>query len=83
MHLRVDTSLAQDGLGVAAYLSRSLGLGDRSLAMEFVEVPANVLYGEVERVGGELRSGANQRCCILSQCLRVYAQPVVLPRLNS
>lgn len=54
VHLRVDTSLAQDGLGVAAYLSRSLGLGDRSLAMEFVEVPANVLYGEVERVGVNL-----------------------------
>jgi hypothetical protein len=27
--------------------------GDKAIAMEFLEVPCEVLYGDVERVGGE------------------------------
>ncbi|KAF8063040.1 TIF3F1 [Scenedesmus sp. PABB004] len=54
VHLRLDTSLAQDSLACSAYVSRSLGLGDKPLAVEFVEVPTDVLAGEVERVGANL-----------------------------
>lgn len=27
--------------------------GDKAIAMEFLEVPCEVLYGDIERVGGE------------------------------
>lgn len=44
--------MQEDKLKVQAYVSRSLTLGDKSLATEFVELPCDVLYGDVERVGG-------------------------------
>lgn len=52
VHLRLDTSLQEDKLKVQAYVSRTLTLGDKSLATEFVELPCDVLYGDIERVGG-------------------------------
>lgn len=54
VHVRLDTSLQEDKLKIQAFVSRSLTLGDKSLAMEFVELPCDVLYGDVERVGGML-----------------------------
>jgi hypothetical protein len=57
VHLRLDTSLQQDKLPCQSYVSRSLTLGDKLLGMEFVEVPCDVQYGDVERVGGEAGSG--------------------------
>eukprot|EP00879_Flechtneria_rotunda_P023913 GHRR01025327.1.p2 GENE.GHRR01025327.1~~GHRR01025327.1.p2 ORF type:complete len:208 (+),score=73.16 GHRR01025327.1:429-1052(+) len=54
VHLRLDTSLQQDKLAVQTFVSRSLTLGDKPLAMEFVEVPCDVQYGEIERVGANL-----------------------------
>lgn len=36
-----------------AYASRTLALGDKALATEFVELPCEVLMGEAERVGRE------------------------------
>jgi translation initiation factor 3 subunit F len=49
----LDTTLTGDHVGVAAYISRGLSLGDKPLATEFVAVPCEVQYGEVEKVGGE------------------------------
>jgi len=54
VHLRLDTSLEQEKLPVQAYISRNLGLGDKAIAMEFLEVPCEVLYGDIERVGSSL-----------------------------
>ena len=51
VHLVVDTSLAGDHVDVKAYAGRSLGLSDKPLATEFVEVPCEALMGEAERVG--------------------------------
>lgn len=51
----LDTTLTGDHVGVAAYISRGLSLGDKPLATEFVAVPCEVQYGEVEKVGGEWR----------------------------
>jgi translation initiation factor 3 subunit F len=53
VNLRLDTSLQQDQLPCQAYVSRALQLGDKPLATGFVEVPCDVQYGDVERVGGE------------------------------
>jgi hypothetical protein len=54
VHLVVDTSLTRERVGVAAYVSRVLALGDKALATEFVEVPCDVPYADVERVGVDL-----------------------------
>jgi len=54
VHLRLDTSLEQDKLPVQTYISRNLALGDKAIAMEFLEVPCEVLYGDIERVGVNL-----------------------------
>lgn len=53
MNLRLDTSLQQDKLPCQTYVSRSLALGDKTLGTGFMEVPCDVQYGDVERVGGE------------------------------
>jgi hypothetical protein len=53
VNLRLDTSLQQDKLPCQTFVSRGLQLGDKPLATEFVEVPCDVQYGDVERVGGE------------------------------
>jgi len=53
IHLVVDTGLTGDHVDVKAYASRGLSLGDKALATEFVELPCEVLMGEVERVGRE------------------------------
>lgn len=55
VHLRLDTALeAGSRLPVQTYISRNLGLGDKAIAMEFLEVPCEVLFGDVERVGASL-----------------------------
>lgn len=54
VHLVLDTALAGDHVGVSAYISRSLALGDKPLATEFVQVPCDVQYTEVEKVGVDL-----------------------------
>ncbi|WIA19955.1 hypothetical protein OEZ85_005837 [Tetradesmus obliquus] len=54
VHLRLDTSLQQDKLPCSTFVSRGLALGDKPLGMEFVEVPCDVAYGDVERVGVSL-----------------------------
>lgn len=51
VHLVVDTTLATKRFVVKAYVSRTLGLGDKHLATEFIEVPSEILYGEAQRVG--------------------------------
>ena len=58
VHLTVDTSLAKDSLGVAAFVSRVLTLGEKTLGTEFVEVSCEVLFGDVEKVGGGWRLAA-------------------------
>jgi len=54
IHLVVDTTLSSEGLHVSAYTSHVLTLGDKTLATEFVEVPCEVLYTELEKVGADL-----------------------------
>lgn len=67
VHLRLDTSLQQDKLPVEAFVSRSLGLGDKALAMEFIEVPVEVPFGDVDRVGaGLLISGDAEKARALA-----------------
>jgi hypothetical protein len=57
VHVRLDTTLQQDKLPCQAFVSRSLALGANTLGMEFVEVPCDVQYADVERVGGEAAEG--------------------------
>eukprot|EP00775_Hariotina_reticulata_P007183 gene7183-7397_t len=54
VHLRLDASLQQDRLPAQTYVSKALSLGDKAVAMEFVEVPCDVLFGDVERAGVNL-----------------------------
>lgn len=54
IHLKVDTTLTDRKLSVTAYQSRTLALTDRQVALEFVEVPCEVLFAAVERAGVEL-----------------------------
>ncbi len=49
----VDTTLKDDKFSVQAYISRTLALGDKVLATEFVEIPCDTIIGDIERVGGE------------------------------
>lgn len=52
IHLKVDTTLTSQKFSVSAYQSRMLALGEKVLATEFVEVPCEVLFSDVERAGG-------------------------------
>ncbi|KAL6749104.1 eukaryotic translation initiation factor 3f [Haematococcus lacustris] len=54
VHLKVDTTLTNKTFSIAAYQSRLLGFKDRPLATEFVELPCEVLFADVERAGVEL-----------------------------
>lgn len=54
IHLVVDTTLVNKKFDIKAYVSRALSLGDKVLATEFVELPCEVLLGDVERVGVDL-----------------------------
>lgn len=56
VHLLVDTTLQGQKFTVQAYTSRQLSIKDKPLATEFVEVPSEVLYTDIERVGGEHRA---------------------------
>ncbi len=52
IHLKVDTALTDRTFSIAAYQSRTLSLGERQVALEFFEVPCEVLFSAVERAGG-------------------------------
>lgn len=52
VHLVVDTVLTSKRFNVQGYTSKVLTLGDKSLAAEFVEVAVEVLFADVEKVGG-------------------------------
>ncbi|GFR52670.1 hypothetical protein Agub_g15294 [Astrephomene gubernaculifera] len=54
VHMVVDTTLKDDKFSVQAYTSRTLALGEKALATEFVEIPCDTIYGDIERVGTEL-----------------------------
>eukprot|EP00798_Chlamydomonas_sp_ICE-L_P015670 gene15670-21774_t len=62
IHMLVDTTLSDGKFNIQAFSSRLLTLGEKTLATEFVEMPCDVLFGEVERVGVELlASGASSK----------------------
>ncbi|KAG2451861.1 hypothetical protein HYH02_003637 [Chlamydomonas schloesseri] len=54
VHMVVDTTLRDDKFSISAYTSRTLALGDKQLATEFVEIPCDTIFGDVERVGADL-----------------------------
>eukprot|EP00199_Chlamydomonas_sp_CCMP681_P006965 CAMPEP_0119107422 /NCGR_PEP_ID=MMETSP1180-20130426/9980_1 /TAXON_ID=3052 ORGANISM="Chlamydomonas cf sp, Strain CCMP681" /NCGR_SAMPLE_ID=MMETSP1180 /ASSEMBLY_ACC=CAM_ASM_000741 /LENGTH=283 /DNA_ID=CAMNT_0007092905 /DNA_START=81 /DNA_END=932 /DNA_ORIENTATION=+ len=54
VHLKVDTTMVNRRFTISAYQSRVFALGDKPLATEFVEVPCEVLFADVERAGAEL-----------------------------
>ncbi|KAK9820279.1 hypothetical protein WJX72_008550 [[Myrmecia] bisecta] len=54
VHLTVDTTLQNKQLSISAYVSRTLTLGKKALASEFLEVSCEVRTSEVEKVGVEL-----------------------------
>ena len=54
VHLALDTSGAGGHMSVRAFVSRTLGLGGRELAREFLEVDCEVRGGEAERVSIDL-----------------------------
>ncbi|MEW5296894.1 MAG: hypothetical protein WDW36_000141 [Sanguina aurantia] len=55
VHILLDTTLSgKRSHGAQAFTSRLLSLGDKVLATEFVEVPLEVLYADIERVGADL-----------------------------
>lgn len=51
VHLVVDAALSTQRFVTKAYVSRTIGLGEKNLAAEFIEVPCEVLFGEAQRVG--------------------------------
>ncbi|PNH02266.1 Eukaryotic translation initiation factor 3 subunit F [Tetrabaena socialis] len=53
VHMVVDTTLKEEKFSIAAYTARTLALGDKVLATEFVEIPCETIFGDIERVGGE------------------------------
>lgn len=62
IHLKVDTTLSNQRFSITAYQSRVLALGDKQVATEFVELPCQVLFADVERVGASLlTSGSTPR----------------------
>lgn len=67
MHLVVDTTLSDKGFSIQAYVSRSLGLADKPLALQFVEVPCDVQFrcglGAARGEGGAGRDAQWALCC--------------------
>ncbi len=55
VHLVVDTTLQDSKFSVQAFTSRVLALGEKVLATEFVEIPCDTIFADIERVGGEQR----------------------------
>lgn len=53
IHLLVDTTLAEKKFTIQAFQSRTLALGEKVLATEFVEVPCEVLFSDAEKIGGQ------------------------------
>lgn len=78
VHLVVDTTLAKDKIATQAYVSRTLTLGDKALATEFVEVPCDVLFGAVEKVGGALSRSCHKTRHCLQQLLVCLLSSTVL-----
>lgn len=58
VHVTVDTAMQSGDLTIAAFVARTLALGDRALAKEFQAVQCSVRTVEVEKLGG-----AGQGCC--------------------
>lgn len=54
IHLTVDTTLTDNQMRIATYVSRSLSLGDKQLATEFIEIPCQSRMIEAERIGVDL-----------------------------
>jgi hypothetical protein len=52
VHVTVDTAMQSGELTVAAFVARTLALGERALAKEFQAVPCAVRTVEVEKLGG-------------------------------
>jgi hypothetical protein len=50
--LKVDTNLTDKSFQVKAYGSKPLGLGDKTLASEFIEMPTEVQFSEAEKIAG-------------------------------
>ena len=52
VHVTVDTAMQSGDLTIAAFVARTLALGDRALAKEFQAVPCSVRTVEIEKLGG-------------------------------
>ncbi len=70
IHLKVDTTLANKKFSINAYQFRMLALGEKVLATEFIEIPCDVLFQDVERAGG-MGLPAYVCCVCLRTCLCV------------
>eukprot|EP00245_Coleochaete_scutata_P017194 TRINITY_DN8300_c0_g1_i1.p1 TRINITY_DN8300_c0_g1~~TRINITY_DN8300_c0_g1_i1.p1 ORF type:complete len:294 (+),score=59.25 TRINITY_DN8300_c0_g1_i1:76-957(+) len=51
IHMTVDTGFTDDKMTIKAYVSSTLGFGDRSLAAEFYDIQLDMKMVEAERVG--------------------------------
>mmetsp|Transcript_35473 Transcript_35473/g.63280 ORF Transcript_35473/g.63280 Transcript_35473/m.63280 type:complete len:283 (-) Transcript_35473:80-928(-) len=61
IHLTVDTTMTNNQMKIATYISRSLTLGDKQLATEFIEVPCQTRMIEAERIGVDLLDKKDQK----------------------
>ena len=52
VHVTVDTAMQSGDLTIAAFVARTLALGERALAKEFQAVPCSVRTVEIEKLGG-------------------------------
>lgn len=58
--------MTDNQMRIATYVSRSLTLGDKQLATEFIEIPCETRMIEAERIGG------NAGCCRSFHSFRSY-----------
>ena len=70
VHLKVDTNLTDKAFQVKAYGSKPLGLGDKTLASEFIEMPTEVQFSEAEKIAG---------ASVISRAARPCADSVTQP----
>jgi translation initiation factor 3 subunit F len=61
IHLKVDTNLTGNSFQVKAYGSKPLGLGDKTLASEFIEMPTEVLFGDADKLAGLQQASGNKQ----------------------
>mmetsp|Transcript_14200 Transcript_14200/g.40249 ORF Transcript_14200/g.40249 Transcript_14200/m.40249 type:complete len:284 (+) Transcript_14200:165-1016(+) len=61
IHLTVDTTLTDSQMRISTYVSRSLSLGDKQLATEFIEIPCQTRLIEAERIGVDLLDKRDQK----------------------